>query len=320
MWVMSPSDTAPNASNRLVASPGVSMIAIDAGETTGIAIWDAWDKKLYVDHLDAGRGRKVRYRVHAGVVESSHRRDVEVALAQGDAALTRRVKAGRGLGQGRSGVLETQCMVERGVTTVLADLIMALGPRSFVILEDFILGATGGGTSGKRAGLSSPRITNRLDQVMWDRGIVSGDAWRVWQGHGWGGMDKRGWSIAGGEVPNVRLRLSAVERWRLEGEDDHIGTDMEHGGRAWGGAGVKVVWRMPSQRTFLGTVAKMDDWLQRHGLWMPGMRHGMDALEHVAVYARELGAEIQEKPERLWEPGSKVDGNRKTAKSAISPN
>lgn len=305
--------------NVLVPSPGVSIIGIDAGTTTGIAIWDAWDKRLYVDHIDAGRGKKVRYRVHAGVVESSTRRDVELALAR-TAEQRARVNGGRGLGAGRPGVIEVQSMVERGVTTVLCDLIMAMGPKTIVVMEDFILGATGGGTSGKRDGLSSPRLTNRLDQRMWDIGLVSGDAWRVWQGHGWGGIDKRGWMVKDGVVPDLRLRLTAVERWRLEGVDDHIDTDMTHGGRVWAGPGVKVVWQMPAGRTFLTNVAAMKQWLRDHDMWMASAEHGMDALMHVCVMARKVGAEIQAKPERLWFSGAKVQGNRVTAKTAIQPN
>jgi hypothetical protein len=75
---------------------------------------------------------------------------------------------------------------------------------------------------------------------------------------------------------------------------------------------------MPAQRTFLKNVDAMKDWMQRHDLWIPSKVHGMDALMHVCVLARKLGAEVQVKPELLWESGAKVDGKRVTAKSTKS--
>lgn len=301
----------------LVVDPGVSILAVDAGGTTGIALWDAWDKKLYVDHIDAGRGRKVRHRVHAGIVQSPHRRDVERLLAKQTGVSDKRVMAGRGLGQGRIGDLESLCLVEHGVVTILVDIAMAMGPRSIIVLEDFVLGATGGGGSGARAGLSSPRITHKFWDRSWEKGVHSGDAWRNWQGHGWGGSDGRGWNVQG-EVPLFEQRLTAVERWRLEGRYDAFDPDLPDDACVWGGIGAKVVWQMPAQRTFLKNVKQMDDWMREHGYWKPGLRHGMDALQHVLVLCRKLGAEIQAEPERLWFPGAKTDGKRISAKSAKS--
>jgi hypothetical protein len=306
----------PQHRNVVVPSPGVSIIAVDAGGTTGIAIWDAWDKRLYVDHIDAGRGRKVRYRVMPGIVESPTRRDVDLALCKTEAE-REYVRSGGGHGQGRMGELERIVMVEHGVVTILCDLVMALGPRCFVVLEDFVLGATGG-VSGARGGLSSPRICHRFADRAWERGLISGDAWRMWQGHGWAGADLRGWSVSGGEVPTFARRLAAVERWRLNGEMDHLSEDLPANARAWAGSGIKLMWNMPAQRTFVRDVAGMKVWMQANGLWVPGLEHGMDALMHVCVLARKLGAEVQTSPERLWEPGAKVDSKRVTAKSTKS--
>lgn len=303
--------------NVVVPHPGVSILAVDAGGTTGVAIWDAWDQRLYVDHIDAGRGRKVRYRVMPGIVESSSRRDVELLLAKTEEE-RRAIRAGMGRGQGRPGELETITMVERGVVTILCDLVMALGPKCFVILEDFVLGATGGGGSGARAGLSSPRITHKFDDRAWQAGLISGDAWRQWVGHGWAGADLRGWKVSGGVVPEFKRRLAAVERWRLEGEMDHTRDDLPGNARAWGGSGVKLMWNMPAQRTFLKNVAEMQQWMRKHDLWVPGLTHGMDALMHVCVLARRLGAEVQARPERLWEPGAKVNSKRISAKTTKS--
>jgi hypothetical protein len=301
--------------NKLVVSPGISIIGIDAGGTTGIAIWDAWDQKLYVDHIDAGRGRKVRYRVWPGVVESSSRRDVELLLAK-DESERRRIRAGMGREQGRRGELEVITMVERGVVTVLEDLIRAMGPRTIVVLEDFVLGATGG-VSGARGGLSSPRITHKLDDRMWQQGLVSGDAWRIWQGHGWAGADLRGWVIRDGVVPPLRHRLTAVEEWRLQGKYNWDDPNLPEDAAAWQGVGCKVAWQMPSNRTFFKTVKQMQDWLRTHEMWVPSAPHAMDALMHVCVMARKLGAEVLAKPERFWESGAKVSGNRVSAKRTI---
>lgn len=298
----------------LTPSPGISIIAIDPGKTTGIAIWDAWDKRLYVDHIDAGRGRKVRYRVHAGVIESPSRREAELALCDTEAD-RRRVRAGGGLRKGKQGNNEAISIVERGVTTVLCDLVMALGPRSFVVMEDFILGTTGGTAHGGRDGLSPVRIAHRFDERAWDLGLFSGDAWRNWQGHGWAGADVRGWRIRDGVVPSFARRLSAVEQWRVEGIGDE--RDPEFQGSVWAGAGCRMEWQMPSARSFLrGGVSPMKEWLREREMWMAGAIHGMDALMHLAVFARKLGAEVQAKPERIWFSGAKVSGKGVTAKSA----
>jgi hypothetical protein len=215
---------------------------------------------------------------------------------------------------GRVGDLETITEVERGVVTILCDLVMAMGPKTFIILEDFILGSTGN-PSGGRAGLSSPRITHKFDDRAWQEGLISGDAWRKWQGHGWAGADLRGWSVAAGEVPVFARRLAAVERWRLNGLYDHMSEDLPDSARAWNGTGAKLMWNMPAQRTFLKNVAAMQQWMRDHDLWVTSLPHGMDALMHVCVLARKLGAEIQVKPERLWQSGAKVDGKGVSAKS-----
>ncbi len=241
----------------------------------------------------------MRHRVHAGVVESPHRADVEKLLG---------LKGSNAAGSGRYGDLEVLTMLEHSVVTLLVDIVMAMGPRGFVVLEDFVLGTTGG-VSGARAGLSSPRITHRLVDRLWERGCVSGDAWREYTGHGWAGEDRRGWRVKDGVVPSFYDRLTAVERWRLEGVSDEAAT-------VWGGVGCKVVWRMPSQRSFLKNVKQMDDWLRNQGMWMKNRRHGMDALQHACTWARELGAEIHAEPEPLWRSGAKTDGKRVTAKSA----
>jgi hypothetical protein len=59
----------------------------------------------------------------------------------------------------------------------------------------------------------------------------------------------------------------------------------------------------------------MQQWMRDHDLWVTSLPHGMDALMHVCVLARKLGAEIQVKPERLWQSGAKVDGKGVSAKS-----
>lgn len=297
----------PASRRVLVPTPGISILAIDPGKTTGIAIWDAWCRKLYVDHIDAGRGRKVRHRVQAGVIESASRRAAELALCETKEDINR-VRTGNGLRKGKQGSNETISIVERGVVTILCDLVMALGPRTVVVMEDFVLGATGGGAYGGRDGLSPVRIAHRFDERAWDMGLFSGDAWRNWVGHGWAGADRRGWKVEQGIVPEYRKRLADVELWRLYGRGDAFDEGFE-GGAVWNGAGAHMEWQMPSSRSFLkGGVAPMKDWLRKervdergsYTMWIQALPHGMDALMHACVFSRKISAEILEKPERLY--------------------
>jgi len=251
----------------------------------------------------------VRYKVHGGWVESASRRAAEidwVRRKEGEAGV-RRVRAGGGVFGGKQGYMEINSVIERGVVRVLCDLLLACGPRTLVVVEDFVLGTTGGGGPGGRGnrdGLSPVRIASRFDQVLWDEGFITGDAWRVWQGHPWTGADDRGWKVVDGLVPGFKKRLTAAERWRL-GELGEFGG----GDAVWGGMGVSVVWQMASARSwFPAGVRAMDDWLRENGMWKPGRRHGMDALEHLCVVARRMGAEVREKPESIWFGGSQPDG------------
>lgn len=276
----------------LVENPGISIVAIDGGGTTGIAIWDAWQKRLFVDQIDAGRGRKVRQRVHSGFIESVKK---EKELAK----LPRNEDGTRGRhGRGASVERAVESEIERGVAQIVLDVVRACGPIGVLVIEDFNLAAGRGVTTAKREGLSSLRIGTRIEHQAHLEGYVNGDAWREWSEFGVSGSDRRGMHISGRNLADVALpvRLLMVERWRLEGDESY--------GGLWPGKGWSIRWQMPGQRIWLpGGESAVVESLKRSGMWMPGAPHGMDALEHLIACSRGFGSSVQCKPERLWSRG-----------------
>ena len=278
-----------------IEDPGMSIVAIDPGGTTGLAVWDPYGRKLYVDQIDAGRGRKARERIAAGFIESKRRRRAVE-------------KVGKGVSE--MAVLD---YIERGVVDVLCWVILAAGPHGVVICEDFILNwgtVDRPARSGGREGLSPVRLRVRLRAKMESEGYLNGDAWRTWDGFGIHGADGRGIKLSkrGAEL-DYKQRLTDVEKWVIGGCID-LGD-----GAIWAGGGIKWIDRLPGTRHWLSggeraTVA----WLRDHEMWMPGFPHGMDALMHLQAFARKLGVEIQQKPERLWEPMDELRGGRISTK------
>lgn len=267
-----------------VDDPGMSIVAIDPGGTTGVAVWDAWTKKLHVDQVDAGRGRRAVEHVFGGVIESPRR-----AVAKQKA--------------GKTNEREILSVVEKGVTSVLCDLVLAAGPTTVVICEDFVLRADMPVRSGKREGLSPVRIATRLEERMDSSGYLNGDAWRRWGVFQSSGRDGRGVKVrdlSGVSMPYTQ-RLARAEKWRLAG---YYGEDSIV---VWGGGGVKLIWKMPSTRLFVGGDEKKTiAWMRDAGLWMPGAPHGMDALQHLLAFSRRMGCTIQQKPERIWQGNVRV--------------
>lgn len=262
-----------------VNDPGMSIVAIDPGGTTGVAVWDAWGQRLYVDQVDAGRGRRAVEHVFGGHVESPKRQMAKKKV-------------------GKTNEREILSIVERGVVSVLCDLILAAGPLSIVICEDFVLYAGRPGESnGKREGLSPVRIGTRLEERAQSTGLLNGDAWRRWGVFQSTGKDLRGVRVV--DVSGVTMpygqRLNRAVKWRLAGYSGEDSTAV------WAGGGVKLSFKMPGTRLFIGGDEKKTvAWLRDADMWMPGAPHGMDALEHLLALSRKMGCEIQRKPERIW--------------------
>lgn len=300
---------------------GLSLIGIDPGKTTGLAVWDAWDKRWYVDQLDAGRGRKVRLKVHGGFIESA-------ALIDGADELGLRLATGYQLvrGGGIKKKLAIDAIVERTVVQTLLDVILAVGPRCIVVCEDFVLGHAGGrgltAVEIGRDGLSPVRINARLEALMEAGGFYNGDAWRTFTGHWWTGGDDRGVSILNNDactgkpisgVPEFRKRLTRVEQWRL-GE---VVTKRGYGA-VWGGGGVQFETRLPSQRLWMGDSKTQEQWMKDEQVWMQGRPHGMVALQHAHAVGRTIGLDDLGDLDRIWAPAAKVRSKGITAKSATS--
>lgn len=283
----------------LIDNPGISIIGIDPGSTTGVAVWDAYDGRVYVDQIDAGRGRWYKQRIH-GI--AGHESPVR------ERAVKRRVG-------GRSNELKVLDVIESGTAALLMDMILAAGPRTVVVIEDFILGYGGGDAvrSSDRAGLSPVRIRQRLRQKCEDGGVLNGDAWRQWGGMFLIGVDERGLHVEGSGVPDYRQRLTAAEQWRFGGVESFAGR--------WAGGGVKWVDRLPGTRFYVGgdrglSVAEV----KRLDLWKAGLPHAMDALLHLLSWGVKAGINvgILGRPERIWASGAIMDGKGLSAKSVKS--
>jgi hypothetical protein len=302
-----------------VAQPvgGFSLVGIDPGKTTGLAIWDAWDGKWYIDQLDAGRGRKVRLKVHGGFIESraiiDGANDLGLRLASG-------IQVVRGGGKRTKIAIDTY--VERVVVQTLLDVLLAVGPRTIVVVEDFILGEAGGaGLSAAeigRDGLSPVRLNSRLQAMMEHLGYFNGDAWRVWQGGWWTGGDGRGVQVMNTDpvtgkglrgVPDFRRRLTRVEQHRVGDV-----TVMRGHGAVWGGVGNQLVMRYPHQRLWMGNAKEQEAQMREDGWWLGGAPHAMVAMQHAHAVGRGMGIDIQALPERIWRSGTKMTGKGVTAK------
>jgi hypothetical protein len=298
---------------------GISLVGIDPGKTTGLAVWDAWDQRWYVDQLDAGRGRKVRIKVHGGFVESS-------AMIDGADELGLRLASGIQVvrGGGNKTKLAIDAVVERTVVQTLIDVLLAVGPRTIVVLEDFVIGHAGGeglqAVQIGRDGLSPVRLNARLMQKADDMGLWQGDAWRVFDCGWWTGGDGRGVhvlthdAVTGnplGGVPDFRRRLTRVEQWRL-GEV----VAQRGAGAVWGGSGPQLEIRLPSQRVWMAGGAKAQEAAMRDmEVWTAGLPHAMVAMQHAHAVGREIGSADLAKGERIWNPSAKIRNRRVSAKS-----
>lgn len=301
-----------------IDNPGMSIIAFDPGGTTGVAVWDAFEQQLFIDQIDAGRGRKVRLHVWPKKVESPRRERTKRAItgAGGDA----------GPGRGVENEMEILDQTEAGVAQVMIDLTLACGPRTIIVVEDFILGH-GGATvirSGAREGVSPIRIRTRFRQKCEDMGILNGDAWRNWDGFGATGSDARGIKVvrSATQLPmNYLERLTDAERYRLGDPAEDVGT-AERG--LWAGTGAKWVNQMPGSRFLFPRPGKgeaekaMREWLKEEprNQWMASAPHGMDALMHLHVMARRLGSNVHGRGNRIWVGGETLKSNRLTTKAA----
>lgn len=290
----------------MLRTPGTSILAIDPGGTTGIALWDAWDGKLYVDHIDAGGGYFAREWVWHGRVESWARRNAEVKLEledlmAGAGGSVNRVKAGRGRGKGVQGELAVIDELETGCMNLIEAIILAAGPKTILVWEDFVLGwgEASRVKSTSRDSIAPVRLQARLADRLRLHGLINGDAWRTWSGHGWRGADARGWQVTG-EVPEFGSRLRGALYWLVNGKSLRVGGLEDEA--IWGGTGVKVVYQMPHERLWLqGGVERHYQWLKERGLYdAKRAPHGADATLHLQQVARKIGVSVPGGPNRIW--------------------
>lgn len=270
---------------RLVEHPGLSIVCIDPGGTTGVAVWDAWTKTLHTDAIDAGMGRKGRAWTHGGTELSPARRAAERELG---------IPWNKGINN-----VHVAHAIEKGVCRVLSVLVRALGPIGLVVQEDFVLWVGSKKQSGKREGLAPVRINTLLDSMLEDDGVFNGDAWRLWGGGWWTGSDARGVKVQGdGSIPPLAVRMACVKAW-LEAGGELGGGSGQRKPAIWRGSGWKHLYSMPSTMA----AAPDDEWMRANGMWTHGLKDANQAMRHLIVHSRKLGVEIKGPRNTIW--GSK---------------
>jgi len=290
----------------LVERPNLSIVAIDPGSTTGVAVYDGATGAVFVEQLDFGTGVRMKDKVHGGFTESVNRAFV-INNLYGRSWWERR-------GHGAKGEANVINELESMAVTILLDIVLACGPNTVIVMEDFILGYgdASRAKSSARAGLSPVRMQSRFHDRASENGYFNGDAWRDWEGFGATGVDGRGLTVKwkNGVAPGYKDRLADVQKWRLGGgtwggawEDPGDG-----GGGIWRGGGARYLLQMPGKRLFVGgDERKTADWLRAAGLWKPGFVHAMDAMMHLMSLAVSFGWAIQGPWERIYAMGRKSD-------------
>jgi hypothetical protein len=242
-------------SGRTIVEPsGLSVLAVDPGTCTGWALLDGRSGRLLYDQWYGVNG------VDTNLTKYKIRTTKSVTFA----TLSER---------------------ELRIACKLCDLVWLAGPKTAVVFEDFILGnETGGrGGYGTRTGLSPVRITAMFQAVAHERGIWTGDAWRV-RNCGLLGLDPRGYHV-GSDAASVWWESDVVARLRLKVFQE--GT--------YGGEGAS--WVVPQSTSIKGSIPCSDDALKACGMWVPGKEHARDAMRHMRYFTRGLGLRIKSNPE-----------------------
>jgi len=187
----------------------------------------------------------------------------------------------------------------------LCDMLLALGPKGVLLIEDFVLGwgdASKAASSG-REGLSPVRIANRLHDRIASNGYLDGHAWNGWEGFG------NYWKPEGVKTEYIeRVKSAMTHRMNsnigVAGDRLRVGDPESMLDVAGGNYGWKVLLKMPGTR-FNGLKdceVAMKERLRSLGLWMPGKTksHAMDALMHMLTFCSAFGMGNPVRPEGLF--------------------
>lgn len=317
----------------VLSGVGVSVVGIDPGGTTGVAVWDAWDQQWYVDQIDAGMG--VRHRQKA--IDYSRHTEAWNRAAKALSYGPYSKKLNRDAWQ-------VLVEVETGVVRWLIDIVRACGPNTVVVMEDFVLYITDH-MSSKREGLSPVRIMSMFEMEARTAGLLSGDAWRWWTGFGVSAMDNRGVWVGPQGIGTFHQRLDASVTWaehtdvgalvnakNMSVDDQTAAGVVRMGGalpgkqqRAFGGgvqrdrlaagrgrpvvpvnheSGVGVRWNGPGITYTRSMPSRKnectDDFMKSAGLWVRALPHGMDAKRHAVVALRAMAVPLQKGGESIF--------------------
>ena len=255
----------------LIQAPKMSFLVVDPGGITGFVAYDGWNDVLWGDQwlghdLDMSPTQKL-----AG----KHRVRSKVAW-------------------------ELMREHERTVVRRLLTLLHALGPKTTVVFEDFVLGLAGNGqrgfgSSGGREGLAPARINAMWDLFSDVMGAWNGDLWRRYPA-GLMGIDPRGAIVD--KFGAVYWRMSLLDRMSEPLTTSSGGSSVLDVG-VWGHGGAEMWYQMPAERSII-----TDERMRMWEIWSPNKPHLNDAMRHFVVRCRKLGvgSEILRKPELLRRP------------------
>lgn len=264
---------------------GISIVALDPGVTTGLAVWDGMQQKLWWDQVPINlvtRGTRWARGRQGNGKPSAKNRDHKWTMDQ-----------------------------EMGFGMHIAEVCTALGPLGVLVIEDFILGwghGERGVVSSKREGLSPVRVTQSVLSVCALQGIFNGDAWRRFRELDMGGQDKRGvivgkqWQGFGTKAERrlglgreLGERVLAVRRWQ-----DEQGGEVQtsEAGVLWNDGGW-VYEISPVSNNGKAANGRRQEQMKRAGLWVAGKPHACDALSHLWFVAQRLGIQLPSRHESL---------------------
>lgn len=237
----------------IIPTPPLSILAVDPGTCTGWAAYDGTSGRLFYDQW--------------------------YGLPKVDNNLTYYNIKSKNL------KFDEMCSRERACARKLMNLVYWLGPRTVVVFEDFILGASDGGHGGYgiRTGLSPVRVTVAF-QTIWDeRAVDEGDLWRH-VNSGLLGWDGRGYHV-GSEAALAYWSADLVSKTKM---NRFMEGSYGSGGPTW----------HPMQSTSIKSAAPCtDEALKACGMWVPGRQHARDAMRHLRYCARGMGLRISAEPE-----------------------
>lgn len=246
----------------ILEMPGVSVLGVDPGGTTGWAAYDGWTGRLFYDQWigKEPQDTNLTYKKVPTKVRYSEMIDREI-------------------------------MVSRR----LLELVWCLGPRTVIAWEDFVLGHNDGGKGGYggREGLSPVRIYVSFMTLADEYGLWDGEMW-LQRPAGIGGIDPRGFVVDDVGADYWGGGQGLDWRWRVRGRMPAQGV----AGLGRSSVVPAIEMQMPSCKA-VATDERLKAWGLWVPSGAGSHAHACDGMRHLVYRARELGLRIKAEPERF---------------------